>query len=130
MIHVVNGDVLTDTTARHHSNARSTTNTSATLSLNPVFVRPGESTGVPRFTIPDGLSMPETAYRIVRDEAMLDGNARLNLATFVTTWMDDEARRFYAASQRPGRRGSLPRQARDPDAARGHRVALSSLTLT
>jgi glutamate decarboxylase len=30
----------------------------------------------------------------VRDELMLDGNARMNLATFVTTWMEDEARRL------------------------------------
>ena len=27
---------------------------------------------------------------------MLDGNARLNLATFVGTWMDDQANRLYA----------------------------------
>lgn len=35
----------------------------------------------------------EVAYQIVHDEAMLDGNSRLNLATFVTTWMDDYARK-------------------------------------
>ncbi|MFF2652431.1 glutamate decarboxylase [Streptomyces sp. NPDC058045] len=34
---------------------------------------------------------PDTAYRLVHDELMLDGNARLNLATFVTTWMEPEA---------------------------------------
>jgi len=39
---------------------------------------------------------PLSAYHIVRDETMLDGNARLNLATFVTTWMDEEAQRLYA----------------------------------
>ena len=62
-----------------------------------MFVRPGEATELPKFTIPDDMSLPETAYQIVQnDEAMLDGNARLNLATFVTTWMDDEARRLYA----------------------------------
>ncbi len=38
----------------------------------------------------------DAAYRIVHDEALLDGNARLNLATFVTTWMDDSADRLYA----------------------------------
>jgi len=32
---------------------------------------------------------------VVHDEAMLDGNARLNLATFVGTWMDDHANRLY-----------------------------------
>ena len=82
--------------ARKHTNARHTTNHGAKLILNPVFVRPGEATELPKFTIPDDMSLPETAYQIVHDEAMLDGNARLNLATFVTTWMDDEARRLYA----------------------------------
>ncbi|MEC5185398.1 glutamate decarboxylase [Cryobacterium sp. MP_3.1] len=41
---------------------------------------------------------PETAYQIIHDEIMLDGNSRLNLATFVGTWMDDYARRLYAES--------------------------------
>ncbi len=36
----------------------------------------------------------ETAYQLVHDELMLDGNARLNLATFVTTWMEEPARRL------------------------------------
>ena len=33
----------------------------------------------------------DTAYQVVHDELMLDGNARLNLATFVTTWMEPQA---------------------------------------
>jgi glutamate decarboxylase len=84
---------------RDHSNrthARQPTNLDDTLSLNPVFVRPGEATELPKFRLPDGPSLPETAYQIVHDEAMLDGNLRLNLATFVTTWMDDEAKKLYA----------------------------------
>ena len=80
----------------NHTNARTTTNIGDTLSLNPVFVRPGEATELLKFTIPDGMSLPETAYQIVHDEAMLDGNARLNLATFVSTWMDPEANKLYA----------------------------------
>ncbi len=36
----------------------------------------------------------ETAYQLVHDELLLDGNARLNLATFVTTWMDPQASRL------------------------------------
>ena len=31
------------------------------------------------------------AYQIIHDELMIDGNARLNLATFVTTWMEPQA---------------------------------------
>ena len=40
----------------------------------------------------------EVAYLIVHDRAMLDGNASLNLATFVSTWMDDFASKLYAES--------------------------------
>ncbi|MGH1561134.1 glutamate decarboxylase [Mumia sp. DW29H23] len=65
------------------------------VSVNPLFVREGEATSVPRFKIPAEPLLPETAYQIVHDDAMLDGNARLNLATFVGTWMDDHAGRLY-----------------------------------
>lgn len=80
---------------KKHTNARQTTNIGDSLSLNSVFVRPGESTELPKFELPAGQILPETAYQIVHDEAMLDGNARLNLATFVSTWMDDEAKKLY-----------------------------------
>ena len=38
----------------------------------------------------------ETAYQLIHDELLLDGNARLNLATFVTTWMESPAARLMA----------------------------------
>ena len=41
---------------------------------------------------------PRTAFQIIHDELMLDGNARLNLATFVTTWMEPEADLLMAES--------------------------------
>lgn len=66
------------------------------LSINPVFARPGEADSVPKYTLPKGPMLPETAYQIVHDESMLDGNARLNLATFVSTWMDERADKLYA----------------------------------
>ena len=47
----------------------------AAVELNPLFSRPGESSIFPRFVIPDRESLPSTAYQIVHDEAMLDGNA-------------------------------------------------------
>ena len=68
------------------------------VELNPLFARPGEATELPRTRLPQGESLPETAYQIVHDEAMLDGNARLNLATFVGTWMDDHANRLALES--------------------------------
>ena len=63
--------------------------------LNPVFVRPGEGTAMPKIRLPEEESLPARAFQSVHDEAMLDGNARLNLATFVGTWMDDHASRLY-----------------------------------
>jgi len=39
---------------------------------------------------------PDLAYQIVHDELMLDGNARLNVATFVTTWMEPQAEKLMA----------------------------------
>ncbi|MYS87311.1 glutamate decarboxylase [Embleya scabrispora] len=68
------------------------------VAVNPVFARPGEAIAVERFRMPIGEMLPETAYRIVHDEMMLDGNSRQNLATFVGTWMDEHADRLYADS--------------------------------
>ncbi|MFG2831683.1 glutamate decarboxylase [Streptomyces sp. NPDC048434] len=51
----------------------------------------GMETSPPRHTLPDGPISPHTAYQFVHDELMLDGNSRLNLATFVTTWMEPQA---------------------------------------
>jgi glutamate decarboxylase len=63
-----------------------------------MFTRPGEATVAPRHTIPPQGTLPATAKQIVEDETILDGNARLNLATFVSTWMDDDAKQVYTAS--------------------------------
>ncbi|WP_037861115.1 glutamate decarboxylase [Streptomyces sp. NRRL S-340] len=62
------------------------------LMVNPVFSR--EPLKVPRYAMPSGEMEPDTAYQIVHDELMLDGNARQNLATFVSTWAEPEARRL------------------------------------
>jgi len=67
------------------------------LSVVPRFTRFG-MLQVPKNRIADREMLPQTAYQIVMDEVMLDGNARFNLATFVTTWMDEEADRLYAAT--------------------------------
>ncbi len=63
----------------------------------PRFTRTGMQQ-VPRNRLGERPMLPQTAYQVVMDEVMLDGNARFNLATFVTTWMDEEADRLYAAT--------------------------------
>ena len=58
------------------------------LPLNPLAFAPDSPSVVPRFRLPEASMAPQAAARpLVRDELFLDGNARLNLATFVTTWM-------------------------------------------
>jgi glutamate decarboxylase len=64
------------------------------LSPAPLFTLEGEH--IPRHTLPESQLAPDVAYQMISDELMLDGNARLNLATFVTTWMEPEARRLMA----------------------------------
>ncbi|MBY8878908.1 glutamate decarboxylase [Actinacidiphila acidipaludis] len=51
----------------------------------------GMETAPPKHRLADGPMAPAAAYQLVHDELMLDGNSRLNLATFVTTWMEPQA---------------------------------------
>jgi glutamate decarboxylase len=48
--------------------------------------------------LPDSEHPPEAVYRFIHDELLLDGSSRLNMATFVTTWMDPEAERLMTES--------------------------------
>ncbi len=62
---------------RHHANPMASgTDPAAGATLSPPVHRLAEAPVA-----------PDTAYQLVHDELLLDGNARLNLATFVTTWM-------------------------------------------
>jgi glutamate decarboxylase len=64
------------------------------LSPPPLFIEEGDK--IPRHSMPQGELPPDLAYQIIHDELMLDGNARLNLATFVTTWMEPQAQQLMA----------------------------------
>ena len=52
----------------------------------------------PTMTIPEHATTPEIAYRMVKDETYAETQPRLNLATFVTTYMDDYATRLMNES--------------------------------
>ena len=65
------------------------------LEINPVYFRE-KSYRIPRYQLPEHGVLARTALQVVRDELILDGNARLNLATFVTTWMEPEAELLMA----------------------------------
>ena len=62
------------------------------VALRPQLARPGVPPTVPKLRLPDGELSADAAYQLVHDELLLDGQARLNLATFVTTWMEPQAR--------------------------------------
>jgi len=64
--------------------------------LSPVYARNAMDQPIPKFELADQELAPSTAYNLIHDELMLDGNARLNLATFVTTWMEPEAEKLMA----------------------------------
>lgn len=64
--------------------------------LTPTYGARELNVAVPKYEIPEKEMLPKTAYNIVHDELMLDGNSRLNLATFVTTWMEPEARQLMS----------------------------------
>jgi glutamate decarboxylase len=67
----------------------------AELDINPLYFRE-KNCEIPRYRLPEHGVLPRTALQVVRDELILDGNARLNLATFVTTWMEPEAEQLMA----------------------------------
>jgi glutamate decarboxylase len=49
---------------------------------------------LPKYRIPAHSNDPRVVYHLLHDELALDGNASQNLATFCTTWIDDEVRRL------------------------------------
>ncbi|MFM6059357.1 MAG: glutamate decarboxylase, partial [Microcystis aeruginosa] len=64
--------------------------------ITPTYASRFLTSAVPKYEIPEGEMPPAAAYNLIRDELALDGNSRLNLATFVTTWMEPEAKQLMA----------------------------------
>jgi glutamate decarboxylase len=57
----------------------------------PLATRSGTDHEMPIDRLPDRGTGLDTAYEYISSELLLDGQARLNLATFVTTWMPKSA---------------------------------------
>lgn len=49
------------------------------------------SESIPKYEMPEDGMPAKAAYQLIREELNLDGNPALNLASFVTTWMEPEA---------------------------------------
>jgi glutamate decarboxylase len=61
----------------------------STTYANRLFTRP-----VPRFQMPEEGIDADVVYQLIRDELNIDGNPTLNLASFVTTWMEPQAEKL------------------------------------
>jgi glutamate decarboxylase len=60
--------------------------------ITPTYAGRWFSKDIPKFRLPaEGMSA-DAAYQLVHDELDLDGNPTLNLASFVTSWMEPQAR--------------------------------------
>lgn len=59
--------------------------------LNPTFGSRYFSEKIPQYSLNEKGMPSKAAYELIHDELSLDGNPTLNLASFVTTWMEDEA---------------------------------------
>ncbi|MFP3988878.1 glutamate decarboxylase [Streptomyces sp. E11-3] len=55
-----------------------------------VYALPISERALAKFRMPDRPSDPRAVRALIRDELALDGNASQNLATFCTTWSEDE----------------------------------------
>src|SRR6476646_7867266 len=81
---------------RHSSRTRRSTDANPFLGeANPAY---GSLVVPPHERLSDQPVPAEVAYQLIHDELLLDGSARLNLATFVTTWMEPEASQLMAES--------------------------------
>lgn len=61
-----------------------------------IFADSASHHSVPRYSLPTHSMAAPTGYQLVRDELYLDGNSRQNLATFCTTWAEDEVHRLMS----------------------------------
>ncbi|CAG8562298.1 8175_t:CDS:10, partial [Cetraspora pellucida] len=49
---------------------------------------------IPKYSLPEDEMPPNIAYKLIKDDLALDGNPVLNLASFVTTYMEEEAEKL------------------------------------
>jgi len=64
--------------------------------LVPTYASRELAGGIAKNRISDVGMAPRVAYQAIHDELRLDGFSLLNLATFVTTWMEPEAKQLMA----------------------------------
>jgi glutamate decarboxylase len=64
--------------------------------LSPTYAGRSFSHDIPKYRLPAEGIVADAAYQLIHDELNLDGNPALNLASFVTSWMEPQADRLAA----------------------------------
>ncbi len=62
--------------------------------VTPTYAGRSFSHRIPKYRMPATGMSADAAYQLVHDELNLDGNPALNLASFVTSWMEPQANRL------------------------------------
>ena len=62
--------------------------------VSPTYAGRSFSHDIPKYRLPAQGMSADGAYQLVHDELNLDGNPALNLASFVTSWMEPQADRL------------------------------------
>ena len=70
-----------------HDARETTADPAADVFTSPISEKPLPKRAMPEFPAP-----PHVVHQLLRNELLLDGNAAQNLATFCTTWTDDQVR--------------------------------------
>ncbi|MGJ5719043.1 glutamate decarboxylase [Morganella sp. B601] len=66
--------------------------------LDDIYSSVDLSQSLPKNHFPEKECQPRNVFSAIRDELMLDGNSRQNLATFCQTWVDSEIRELMDLS--------------------------------
>jgi glutamate decarboxylase len=64
--------------------------------VSPTYAARSFSHEIPKYRLPAESMSADAAYQLVHDELNLDGNPALNLASFVTSWMEPQADKLAA----------------------------------
>jgi glutamate decarboxylase len=64
--------------------------------ISPTYAARSFSHDIPKYRLPAQRMSADAAYQLVHDELNLDGNPALNLASFVTSWMEPQADKLAA----------------------------------
>ena len=68
--------------------------------LDPVYGGVWDTKEVPKGKLQENIMRPDAVLNLIKDELSLQGNPLLNMATFVTTWMEPEAEELMLIGDR------------------------------